>query len=81
MVYYKDTLEPLHNLTEQGEELLKQLLEQRADEILFKHKHPIKYWFQRLRNWIKLGDSTWLGPDYDEQEKFKAGFSYSRYQN
>ena len=52
-------------------------LERRADEILFKNKHPIKYWFQRLRNLIKCGDSTWTGPGYDEQEKYKDGFSYS----
>lgn len=77
MVYYTDTLEPLHDLNSEGEEARWRLLERKADEILFRSKHPIKYWFQRLRNWIKLGDSTWLDPEYDEEEKYKDGFSYS----
>ena len=81
MVYYTDTLEPLHGLTESGEEMYRKLLEQRADEILFKSKHPIKYWWQRLRNWVKYGDSEWLGPEYGEDEKYKDGFSYTGHQD
>ena len=81
MVYYTDTLEPLHELTEEGEKLHRKLLEQQADEILFKSKHPLKYWAQRLKNWIKFGDSTWLGPNYSEDEKYKDGFSYTGHQD
>lgn len=81
MVYDEDTLEPLHCLTEEGEELHWKLLERKADEILFKHKHPFKYWIQRLGNWIKFRDSTWLGPGYKECEKYKDGFSYSGHQD
>lgn len=45
MVYYEKTLEPLHELTPLGRETYIKLLELRADEILFKHKHPVRYWF------------------------------------
>ena len=77
MVYYTNTLKPLHELSNAGEELHRKLLEQKADEILFKHKHPIKYWRQRLRNWWKIGDSEWLGPEYSEEEEYQDGFSYT----
>lgn len=77
MVYYTKTLEPLHELTEEGRKAYEHMLEAIADEILFRHKHPIKYWFQRLCNKLKYGDSTWLGPEYSEQEKYKDSFSYS----
>ena len=77
MAYYEDTLEPLHDLTPQGEEMHRRLLEYMADEILFRYKHPFKYWAQRLRNWWVLGDSTWTGPGYSDEEKYKDGFSYS----
>lgn len=81
MVYYTNTLEPLHGLTKFGKEMYKKLLEQRADEILFKSKHPIKYWWQRTRNLIRHGDSKWLGPEYSEEEKYKDGFSYTGHQD
>ena len=77
MVYYKDTLQPLHQLTLAGQETYETILAVKADEILFKHKHPIKYWWQRLMNLLRKGDSEWIGIEYDEQEKYKDGFSYS----
>ena len=77
MVYYTDSLKTCHDLTSEGWLSYFAMLERRADEILFKHKHPIKYWLQRLKNWIELGDSTWTGPGYGEKEKYQDGFSYS----
>lgn len=77
MVYYAKTFELLHELTEEGEKAYQKMLEFAADELLFKHKHPIKYWLQRIRNKWLYGDSAWLGPEYPEQEKFKDGFSYT----
>ena len=66
MVYETKTLELCHKLTEEGEREWRILLERKADEILFRAKHPLKYWAQRLRNLIKNGDSTWDGPHYPE---------------
>jgi hypothetical protein len=54
------------------------LLELMADEILFKSKHPFKYWMQRFMNWVRTGDSTWDGAHYTEKEKYKDGYSYVR---
>ena len=78
MAYETDTLELAHALSEKGEEEYRLLLELRADEILFKAKHPFKYWFQRFKNWVKKGDSTWDGAHYSERDKYKDGFSYVR---
>lgn len=80
MVYESKTFEPCHDLTAEGWLNYSTLLEAEGDEILFKHKHPIRYWTQRLLNWIRLGDSTWLGPNYAEEEKYKDGFSYTGHQ-
>ena len=78
MVYETKTHEPLHSLSDQGEQAYRLMLEMMADEILFKSKHPIKYWFQRLVNLIKTGDSTWDGAHYSEKDKYKDGYSYVR---
>ena len=78
MVYYTKTLEPCHPLTQIGEEEHRKLLEFKADEILFRSKHPFRYWFQRMMNWIETGDSEWDGAQYSEQEKYKDGYSYSK---
>lgn len=78
MVYDKETLEPLHPLTKEGEEAYRLMLEWKADEILFKNKHPFRYWIQRLKNLWKYWDSTWDGAHYSEKDKYKDGFSYSR---
>ena len=37
MAYYTKTLEVLHGLTPEGEDNYHKMLEQKADEILFKH--------------------------------------------
>ena len=76
MVYDTKTLKPLHPLTEEGKQAYAQMLEMAADEILFKSKHPFKYWAQRLWNLIAKGDSTWDGAKYREEEKYRDGFAY-----
>lgn len=43
MVYETDTLKLLHGLTPEGETLWHEFLEKKADEILFRHEHPVKY--------------------------------------
>ena len=43
MAYDTYTLEVLHGLTPEGEEHYHQMLEEKADEILFKHEHPLKW--------------------------------------
>lgn len=43
MVYETDTLRPLHGLTPEGETLWREFLEKKADEILYRHEHPVKY--------------------------------------
>ena len=44
MVYNSETNKPLHKMTEEGEDAYRLMLELKADEILFKAKHPVKYW-------------------------------------
>ena len=43
MVYDAKTFEILHGLTNEGEENYHKMLEEKADEILFKHQHPFKW--------------------------------------
>ena len=78
MAYYTDTLKPCHRLTKEGEEAYRLMLELKADEILFKAKHPIRYWLQRMMNFFRYGDSSWDGAHYSEKDKYKDGFSYVR---
>ena len=44
MVYNEKTLKLYHSLTEKGEKEYYLMLEKKADEILYKAKHPLKYW-------------------------------------
>ncbi len=78
MAYDTITGQPYHSLTKEGEEAYRLMLELKADEILFKSKHPVKYWLQRLKNLWKYGDSTWDGAHYPPEKKYKDGFSYVR---
>lgn len=48
MVYYSKTLEVCHPLTKRGEEAYRKMLEEAADDILFRSKHPIKWLFGRI---------------------------------
>jgi hypothetical protein len=53
MVYYTDTLEVLHPLTEKGLKEYRQFLEKEADMILFKHKHPFRYMFMKIKTFFE----------------------------
>lgn len=76
MVYDNKTLEPLHKLTTSGAETYSKILELRADEMLFKSKHPIIYWWQRIANFLIEGDLSWPGTGYRDDEEYRDGFSY-----
>ena len=52
MVYYTDTYVLCHELTEEGKELYQKLLEAAADEILFKHEHPVKWLIQKFKDLV-----------------------------
>lgn len=52
MVYDSDTFKALHMLTEAGEISYRKILEQRADEILFKNRHPFKWAISKIREMI-----------------------------
>ena len=67
-----------HNLSGDGEMAYRHMLELKADELLFKSKHPVRYWIQRIWNLMQTGDSTWDGAHYPEEQKYKDGFSYLR---
>ena len=43
-----EELRPLHKLTPKGEEDYRKMLEQKADEILFKHQHPLRWMIDRI---------------------------------
>lgn len=53
MVIDEETLVPLHELTEEGKEIYRRYLEYRADEILFKDKHPLVYLYEYIKDMIK----------------------------
>lgn len=53
MAFDKDTLEILHNLTKEGQERYQDMLEKKADEIIFKSKHPLKWAMQELSKFFK----------------------------
>ena len=78
MVYETKTLELCHDLSGDGEMAYRHMLELKADELLFKSKHPVRYWLQRIWNLMQTGDSTWDGAHYSEKDKYKDGFSYVR---
>lgn len=47
-----EELRPLHKLTSKGEEEYRKFLEQKADEILFKHEHPFKWMMMKVKELI-----------------------------
>ena len=67
MVYDTKTYKVFHQLTEDGQFQYFAMLEHKADELLFKKKHFFLYWWQRFRNWVKTGDSEWIGPEYPDE--------------
>ena len=50
MAYDTETLQVLHDLTPEGEDHYHKMLEEKADEILFKHEHPLKWVIQKIHN-------------------------------
>jgi hypothetical protein len=48
MVYYNKTLIPCHKLTKEGALKYHLLLEKKADEILYRHQHPFKWFFEKM---------------------------------
>lgn len=40
---YDEDLRPCHRLSKEGKASYEKMLERKADEILFKHEHPIKW--------------------------------------
>lgn len=48
MVYETKTLKICHKLSKEGKCNYEKFLEQKADEILFKHEHPIKWLFKKI---------------------------------
>ena len=53
MVYKTKTLELCHKLTKDGEEAYQELLKKEADEILFKHQHPILWILGKIYDLFK----------------------------
>ena len=43
MVYDSKTLKNLHDLTKSGEIQYQKMLEEKGNEIIFKHEHPLKW--------------------------------------
>lgn len=76
MVYNTKTFEILHSLTENGEQHYREMLESKANECLFRSKHPFKYWFNRIFNLIFKFNSHWDGIPTKHDEK-TDGFSYN----
>lgn len=48
MVYDEKTLQAMHPLTEEGQKAYSEMLERKADEILYRHKHPFKYLIRKI---------------------------------
>ena len=49
MVYDSKTFQNLHNLTEEGLENYRNMLENEADMILLRHEHPFAYWWRKVK--------------------------------
>ena len=50
MAYDTKTLEILHGLTLEGQENYQAMLEKKADEILFKSKHPLRWAMSKVKD-------------------------------
>lgn len=49
MVYDSKTYQILHGLTPEGEAEYRKMLEEKADEILFRHQHPVRWFLLKIR--------------------------------
>lgn len=63
MVLDEETLMPLHEMTEEGKQKYREYLEYRADEILFKNEHPLKYLWNYIRNMFHI---SYVEDDYTD---------------
>lgn len=53
-----EKLRPLHELTEDGKRKYIDLLEKTADEILFKHQHPLKWAIMKAKEIFNKEDES-----------------------
>lgn len=53
MVIDTETLKPLHELTEEGKITYSDFLERKADEILFKKSHPIRFYAGKIKELLQ----------------------------
>ena len=49
-----EELRPLHGLTEKGKEDYQRFLEQKADQILFRHNHPFIWFFMTIKEYLNI---------------------------
>lgn len=52
MVYDSETYEICHHLTKDGKKRYREILEKAADEILWRHEHPVKAFFKDVKDWL-----------------------------
>lgn len=48
MVFYKDSFVLCHDLTKKGESAYHEFLERKADEIMFRHEHPFRWFWGKI---------------------------------
>lgn len=53
MVYDSKTFQNLHNLTDEGLQNYRDMLEREADRILYRHEHPFKYYWGVVRDFFR----------------------------
>ena len=53
MTYQDDPLRLCHEMTAQHMHFWHELLEEKADEIIFKSQHPVRYFFKKLAAKLK----------------------------
>lgn len=49
MVYDSKTYELLHRPTPEGLVLYREMLEEKATELIFRHEHPVRWFFIKLK--------------------------------
>ena len=62
---YDEDLRPCHGLSKEGKASYEKMLERKADEILFKHEHPFKWFVQKFILWkgMQYGRKTHIEVD------------------
>ncbi len=54
MVYDAKTYVCLHKLTDKGKENYEAMLEAVADEILFRHEHPVRWMLEKIKKYFNI---------------------------